>query len=164
VASLSATLTQTITARVLKALTQTTLADDLPAAVILGTRTIAEGSGAGQATKLWHQRRTLATMTDDDIVLTSLTDSFGTALSFTTLKLVYFALVAPLTTRRLVLGGHPTDAWVGPFGDDADTIEVRLSLALVSDIDGWSVVSGNAIRVNNPTAGSLDYDLVLIGT
>lgn len=130
---------------------------------------LANGTADGQADKLWDDTRTIVASGTDDIDLAgTLLDAFGDALTFAKVKMIA-VFADPGNTNNVVLGNHPTAAFVGPFGAAVHTIAVPPGgLELIARPNtGWTVTptSADMLRVTNSGGGSqVKYDIVIIGT
>ena len=131
-----------------------------------------DGTGADQADKIWHDNRTLAGAASDDLDLNALTNSiFGSTVTINFAKVKAIVIKNKSTTAgdELKVGDAATNPFVGPFAGDVDAVvEVGADsvLVLASLKDGWTVTGGSSdvLRINNPNAGSVTYDIVIIGT
>jgi hypothetical protein len=135
-----------------------------------GQIALVDGTGAGQANQVYRARRTLAASAVEDLDLsgTSLQNPFGVNLALARVKTVAIAALAG-NTNNVVIGGAPTNAWVGPFGAATHTKAVRpggFELWACSDVTGWPVTATTAdlLRIANGGAGStVTYDILVIG-
>ena len=131
------------------------------------SRTITDGTGAGQCNKWYRSYRTLAAGTADNLDLAgSLLDPFGSTLTFTGVKYIAIALVAASAngTNKLTVG-NATNPFVGPFSS-AGTIDIYDSLELYHPgASGWAVTAGTAdiLKINNPGAASVTYCILIAG-
>ncbi|MDI9885315.1 hypothetical protein QMZ92_13155 [Streptomyces sp. HNM0645] len=153
---------------------------DLTSALDLATGTVplqvrhavnlSSGTGAGQADKVFSDRRTLAASATEDLDLAGvLTDAFGAAITFARIKgLIIKAAVG--NTNNVVIGAAATNTWATLLGA-THTITLRPGAALcvmadATDATGYAVTagSGDLLKVANSGAGtSVTYDIVLIG-
>jgi hypothetical protein len=128
----------------------------------------ANGTGAGQADKIWRATRTLAASANEELDLAGvLEDSFGNLLTFASVKAVMISAAAA-NTNSVIVGGAAANA-VPLFGDATDTVALPPGgvFALASPAaNGWTVTpgTGDKLKVANSAAGtSVTYDIVLIG-
>lgn len=128
-----------------------------------------DGTGLGQADMMWHDARQIAASSNDDLDLTgSLAGILSGTLAFVRVKLIA-VYAKPSNTNNVVIGNHPTAAFVGPFGAAAHTEAVRpggLHLSACSDATGWPVTATTAdiLRIANSAGGTVvDYEVVIIG-
>jgi hypothetical protein len=133
---------------------------------------LATGIGAGQADKVWHDQRTLALSTGEDIDLAgTLVDAFGNALTFVKVKGLLVSAAAT-NANNVVVGNAATNGFVSWVGGATHTVTVRpgATLALFcgqADAAGYAVTAGTAdlLRILNGGAGSsVTYDIIIIGT
>lgn len=131
---------------------------------------LANGTGASQADKMFDDTRTIAPSGTDDLDLAGvLVDAFGTAITFVKVKAIIVAAAAG-NTNNVVVGAAASAQFVGPFGAATHTVHVRPGGLLVlacSDATAWGVTATTAdlLRIANSGAGtSVTYDIVIIGT
>ena len=129
---------------------------------------LTDGTGSNQASKVFSSTRTLATNTNEDLDLAgSLTDPFGVALTFATIKAIVIRS-DPANTTNLTVSPAPTNGFVGPFGASTHTVSVRPGGALVfaAPQTGWTVTAGTGdlLRVANAAGASAIYTVEIIGT
>lgn len=131
------------------------------------TRTIANGTGAGQCNKWYRSYRTLAAGAADNLDLAgSLLDPFGNTLTFTGVKYVAIALISDSVngTNKLTVG-NATNPWVGPMGATG-TVDVFDALELYHPgASGWAVTAATAdiLKINNGGAASITYCILIAG-
>ena len=130
------------------------------------------GATAGNADLWFHDERTLAATTADNLDLAgSLTNPItGATLTFNRIKLILIDLDAPATGVFLRVGPGVTGAsnpWIGPWAQVASNyITVYDSLMMVNRTDGWGTItagSADALSIYNSTASSIVYRCLLIG-
>jgi hypothetical protein len=133
---------------------------------------LADGTTAGKADRVFHDTRTLAASANEDLDLAGvLTDPLGQTLTFARIKALIVAAAAG-NVNNVVVGGAPSNAWVGPFGAATHTNPVRpgQTVAYVcgsADATGWAVTAGTGdlLRIANSGAGTtVTYDIIVIGT
>jgi hypothetical protein len=131
------------------------------------SRTITDGTGAGQCNKWYRAYRTLTAGSADNLDLAgSLLDPFGNTLTFTGIKYIAISLISASAngTNKLVMG-NATNPFVGPLSS-AGTIDIFDSLELYHPgASGWSVTAGTAdiLKINNPGAASVTYCILIAG-
>lgn len=151
------------------------LRDDLdladPADIVQKTWQIAftDGAGANQGNQQWHDRRTVATSATDTLDLNgSLTNQYGTTVSFARVKLL---LVYNETGGgQLQLRPGASNAWANLFPGLGGTGHYINSPGIVmhyaGDATGWAVSAGSdTIRLVNQS-GSLTatYNILIVGS
>lgn len=140
----------------------------VPLSLVL-TRELADGTGAGQANRVWSDTRTLAASASETLDLAgTLTDAFGDA--FTLARVKMLAVIAKAdNANNVVVGGASSNAWVGPFAAANNTVQVRPNGMLImacQDATGWAVTAGTGdlLQIANGGSGtSVTYDIVIIG-
>ena len=120
------------------------------------------GTGNNQANTFWSDTRSVAGGTET-LTLTSLTDKFGNALVFTTIKVIVIYNKSTVTTETLSITGNfitatfavgATGKVVYPSGIWADTAPLAGATVTVTTQDKITV---------NPGAATIAYDIALIG-
>jgi hypothetical protein len=131
----------------------------------------ADGAAAGQANVVWQATRTIAASGTDDLDLAgSLTNALGSTVFAKVKSLTVVAATG--NTNNVVVGGAPSNTWIGPFGDATDKLVVRPGGAQQigvgeGDLNAYAVTAatGDILRVANSGAGtSVTYDIIVIGT
>jgi hypothetical protein len=132
---------------------------------------LSNGSAADQANTIWSDQRTVAASGHDDLDLTNLTHTlFGSTLAIDLASVKAILLVNTSTTSndRLRLDSSVANACTAPFGGSATSlVEIGADSALLlsSKKDGWTVDSSHKIlRVANPSADAITYNIVILGT
>jgi hypothetical protein len=127
------------------------------------------GTGSGQANKLYYASRTVATVTADNLDLAgSLADGLGNTITFTSLKLMLFAVLEPDGTDTLRIGPrNQSNPFQGPWGGTGATVyqDVTHHWYAYAPVAGWTVTAGTGdiLGVYNPSAGSVTYSVLLVG-
>lgn len=134
-------------------------------------RTLADGTGADHADKVWHDQRTLAAGINEDLLLSALPVAlFGNTLNIALVRVKAILLVntATIDGEKLVLGGATSHEWLGPFAAFGNKLVVPADscLLLVNKKSGWNVTAGAAdkLRVANSGTGSITYKVAILGT
>ena len=132
---------------------------------------LTNGTGAGQADRLWSDQRTLTASATEDLDLAGvLTDALGTTLSLARIKGLIVAAAAA-NTNTVVLGGAGSNGFTSWVGGAAHTVTIRpgATFALFcgsGDATGYAVTAatGDILKVANGGAStSVTYDIVVIG-
>ena len=132
-------------------------------ASIVNSRSIANGTGSGQANAAWRDRVTIPAGQVYSVALDDLgATAFGYAgrVVLTTLKEMRVN-VRTTTADRYVLVGV-----VGPSDTTGYSARVNRGgdYAVADYLDGWPVTSGNkTVYIANPTAGPVEIDLAFVG-
>jgi hypothetical protein len=135
-------------------------------------KVLTSGTGAGQADRVFHDRRTLAPSATEDLDLAGvLTDALGATLTFAKIKGLVIAAAAA-NANNVVVGAAAANGFVSWVGGATHTVTVRpdATLALFAgegDAAGYAVTAATAdlLRIGNGGAGtSVTYDVIIIGT
>jgi len=134
-------------------------------------KSMTDGTSADQADKIWHDRRTLATGTNDDLDMTALANTiFGTSvpINFAKVSAIMIKNLSTTAGDELKLDSSVANAFTGPFnGSTSSKIEIGADsvLFLSSKKDSWTVTAGTGdiLRITNSNAGSVSYDIVIVG-
>jgi len=131
---------------------------------------LADGTGAGQADRMFSDRRTIAASGTDDLDLAgALIDAFGAVITLARVKAL-MVKAAAANTNNLVLGGAANGTQFATWlGSATDRIVVRpggFAFLAAGDAVGYAVTpaTGDMLRVANSGAGTpVTYDVVIIG-
>lgn len=131
---------------------------------------LANGVGANQADKIFHDIRTINASSNDDLDLAGvLVDAVGDALTFVKVKMIV-VVADSANVNNVIVGGAGATQMVGPFGANTHTVAVApggLFAVARADATGWAVGAGatDIFRVTNGGAGtSVTYSIVIVGT
>lgn len=131
---------------------------------------LASGTAAGQADRVWSDTRTLAASANEDLDLAgALADAFAVAAVFVRVKGIYIAAAAA-NTNNVVIGAAASNPWATLLSATG-TVTLRPGAALLvvagsADATGYAVTAGTGdlLRITNSAAGtSVTYDIVVIG-
>lgn len=131
----------------------------------------ASGTSDNQANEWFHDQRTVAATTADNLDLAgTLTNRLtGATITFTVIKLMLFRIISPDGTKALAVGPrNQTNAWAGPWvGGVGATVydDVKDWMVWVNRY-GWGTItagSADVLGVYNSSASQLTYDVILIG-
>lgn len=133
------------------------------------TKSLASGTGSGQADLVWADVNTLAASANVDVDLAgTLTGALGGTVTFVKVKLI--AVYADEgNTNNVVVGGAAATQFVGPFGAATHTVAIPPGGALVMSAPaaGWAVAAGSTdfLRIANSggTTG-VTYRAIIVGT
>ena len=133
---------------------------------------LTNGTGAGNADKIWHDQRTLAASATEDLDLAgSLTDALGNAVVFARIKgIIVFAAAA--NTNDVLVGGVAAGLSTIIQPQTTGLVVVRPGavfavMAGVADSTGYAVTATTAdlLHVANSTSGTpVTYDIIVVGT
>lgn len=152
----------------------------LTAALDLGTATapvnvrkavqLATGTGAGQADKVFSDRRSIAASSSEDLDLVgTLLDAFGGTITFARIKGLIVSAAAA-NVNNVVVGAAASAPWVTLLGA-THTLTLRpgdsfCAMSGAANATGWPVTATTAdlLKVANSGAGTaVSYDIVIIG-
>lgn len=127
------------------------------------------GTGANQANNVFSDERTLAASAAEDLDLAgSLTNAFGTTLTFTAVKAI-MVVASAANTNNVTIGQSGSSAFAGPFNATLNAVAISpggVFLVLNPSAAGWAVTPTTAdlLRLGNSGAGSsVTYRIVIIG-
>lgn len=126
------------------------------------------GTGLDQADLPWADSRTLAGVTSENLDLAGLlTNSYGATITFARIKCLILKLKTLTAGYKLEYGGAAANAFP-LFKDPTDVGIVRaggFDIKWVPDLTAFAVTAGTGdiLKINNPNANPVDYDIVLIG-
>ncbi|REJ94886.1 MAG: hypothetical protein DWQ35_07390 [Planctomycetota bacterium] len=135
---------------------------------------LANGTADDQADRLWHDERTLATATHEDLDLTALAASVfenSVTVSLATVRALLLINTATTAGEDLLVGGAGAggNAWASPFNGDQDAqlvLPADATLLLVNKKNTWTIANGasDQLRIANDGTGSITYRVVIVGT
>ena len=130
---------------------------------------VADGTGADQMDMLWHDQRTLAASTSEDLDLAgSLVDAFGTTMTFAEVRLL-IVMASSANTNDVLVGGASANQFINWVSDASDVVVVKPDgmLFLYNPSDGAYAVTagtGDLLQIENSGAGtSVTYDIYIGG-
>lgn len=130
---------------------------------------LATGTGAGQADRLFTDRRTIAASGTDDLDLAgSLVDAFGATLTFARVKALYVSAAAA-NVNNVLVGGAASAQFLTWLGSATDKVVVRpggFLLLAATDATAYAVTATTAdlLRIANSSSGtSVTYDIAIVG-
>lgn len=134
---------------------------------IAGSVSYADGTGAGQVSKEFSDKRTIGAASSENLDLSgSLTDAFGNPVQFSAIKAIIVKADAA-NVGNIVLGGAASNPFVGPFADATDKITIKPGgiFVLAHPGAGWTVTAGTGDILLMANGGAADalYDIVLLG-
>jgi hypothetical protein len=123
----------------------------------------ADGNGSEEAEAWWHDERTVAATTADNIDLAgSLTGPFGVTVTALKIKWIILAIDTPDGIKTIRVGPRGvSNAFQGPWGGTGATVyqDVTHHLPLFEPFTGWTVTAGTGdiLGIYNPSAVSVTY-------
>lgn len=139
------------------------------------SESIADGTGADQCDKIWHDSGSLASGASVSLDLAGgLTYTvFGGStitVTFAKVKAILIVNMSETAGEELRLDSSVANGFLGPFNGSATSkIEIGPDscLFLSSKKDGWAVTAGTGdiLKLENPASGAaITYKIVIVGT
>lgn len=129
----------------------------------------ASGTGDNQVNAIWSDTRSLSASGTENLDLAgSLTDAFGSTLTFLTVKGIQVCADSG-NTNNVLVGGAASNTLLGVFDDATDILRVKPGgcLSWIAPKTGATVTAstGDILKVANSTSGSsVTYSIFIIGT
>lgn len=124
------------------------------------------GTGDEQADKLWTTEYTQSAAVTIDLA-GSLTDIYGTTLTFTKIRAIVIKNLSTTTGFNLLVGGAASNAFSTPFADATDKVKVPPGgcLVLAAPLDGFAVTAGTGDQLKMDPGGSnqVNWEVQIIG-
>ncbi|WP_347242884.1 hypothetical protein [Thermogutta sp.] len=141
-----------------------TVEDSLAQTIV---KSLSDGEGQDKAQIHWHDERTLAESSNDDLDLAGgLETAFGVA-QFTKIKALAVWLTTTTTGYKLAVGGAGSNPITSLFTGSNDAIIVGNGgvLFLLAPGDGYTVTGGSAdvLRIANLSSGAVTYRVYIAG-
>jgi len=133
-------------------------------------QSVADGTAAGQADKIWHDQRMLSAATSETLDLSTLTNTLFNStitINLARVKCIFIKNRSTNAGDELAVGGAATNAFEAPFANAAGgLVEVgpNSPLLLANLLDGWSVGSNVNLKIANTGTADITYDIVIVGT
>lgn len=132
--------------------------------------TLANGTAAGQADRIFSDTRTVNASTNDDLDLAGvLTDSFAATITFVKIKGLFIRSAAA-NAQNFTVGNATSNAWATLL-NATGTVTMRPGATLLlaagsADATAYAVTAGTGdiLRVANGAGSSITYDIIVIGT
>lgn len=145
------------------------LSNGVPAASInvpLATE-MQTGTSDSQSDRAYHVRATVAATSADTYDLAgTLTDAFGDTLTFVEVTAIVVYNRATTTGLTISVGGgtNAFSSWLAAANDEVKCGPSGM-VVVTSPVDGHTVTAGTGdiLEIDNATASSIEYDLVVIG-
>lgn len=131
---------------------------------------LGDGTAAGKADKVFHDRRQLAASGTEDLDLAGvLLDAFGTAITFVRVKGIFISAAAA-NVNNVVIGAAAANPWATLL-NATGTLTLRPGASVgafagPADAVAYAVTAGTAdlLKVANSGAGTgVTYDVVIVG-
>lgn len=130
---------------------------------------LSNGTAAGNADVLYYAQTTIAASGSTTLNLSSLTNAFGTSVSFARLKAFYFENSKSGTSTGLAIGGAGVTPFTGGFFNaGSDTLTLKNGMCLVvgtaQDSTGYAVSTGvNLLLTNSDGSHGATVNIGLVG-
>lgn len=130
---------------------------------------LTSGTGLGAADQVFSDTRTLTTSSSETLDLAgSLTNDLGATISFARIKMIFINVQTTTAGYTLEVGGNASNQFINWVGDATDKIVVRgggCFLLYTPDATAYAVTAstGDILKINNPSAGSVTYDIIIVG-
>jgi len=129
--------------------------------------TLATGTAANQADKMWYDSHSLAATSEDLDLAGSLTDVFGNTVTFVKVKAIIIHNKSTTATENLAVGGAAANQFINWVANASDIVNVGPDgiLFLWSPIDGYAVTAGTGDLLKiDAGSDTIAYDIIIIGT
>jgi len=164
--ALSATVTNSIVGTITNSLD---LQEQSSALTSSDSLSLTDGTGANQANNVFSDQRTLAASANEELDLAgSLTDAYGSTITFTKVKALKVS-AASGNTNSVNVGGAAANGFINWVGDATDVIKIPPGgtfLITAPDATGFAVTAGTGdlLKITNGGGStSVTYDIVIIG-
>lgn len=131
----------------------------------LYSNALTSGTGANQANAIFSDNRSISGNDDLDLA-GGLSDSFGTTLTFTSVKAI-IVRAAAANTANITMGAEGINPFSSIFADATDALILPpggLFVLTNPAADGFTVTAGTGdILRFAPASGTQAYDLIIIG-
>ena len=134
---------------------------------------IASGTAVDQCDVVWHDERSINAGANDDLVLSALTQTmYGSTVTKAFAKIKYVLIYVKSTTSgdKLIIKSSVTNSILTPF-NGINTAQLVIgadsaAMPIVNKKDGFAVTvgTGDVLRINNPGAGAVTYQIAILGT
>ena len=132
---------------------------------------VTNGTGSNNSDLWFHDQRSVNTGSTDNLDLAgSLTNAFGTTLTFVEIRFLLIRIISPDGTKSLRIGPqNVSNAWPGPWGGSGATVylEIEDTFIFYSHYDGGlgtvTATTGDIFPIANQSGSNLTYDIWIIG-
>lgn len=133
------------------------------------TTLLANGTGAGQASQVWSDTRTLGASASENLDLAGgLTNAFGVTLTFTKVKLIMVRASPANNAANNVNVSRASSNGVTVFLAASDGLTLSAGAVFVwADPAGQTITAGTGDLLtvaNSAGTNSVDYSIVIVGT
>jgi hypothetical protein len=128
---------------------------------------LTDGTGAGKADLVFHGTRTIGGAPDDLDLAGSLTDAFGTVLTFAKVKSITIVTYST-NAANVVIGNAAANQFQGPFGAVTHTIAIKPGGKFHLDVGkvdlGYAVTAGTGDVLRFAGTNGDKYDVIIVGS
>jgi|TARA_R110000824_G_scaffold120382_5_gene275665 hypothetical protein len=134
------------------------------------TDSLADGTGVDSADLVWHDVRTLAGSTSEDLDFAGgVSDQFGATITFAKVRGLVIRNQTTTATHILEIGGASSNDWNAWLGATGDVVKVGPDGCLFiwnPSAAGFAVTAGTGdiLKINNAGAGATTYQIAVIGS
>ena len=125
------------------------------------------GTSANQVDKVWSDSRTLAATSETLDLAGSLTDAFGSTVTFVKVRTILIHNTSTTTTEVLAIGGAAGTQFVNWVANSSDIVNIGPDgiFLLHSPIDGYAVGAGASDFLKiDAGADTITYEIIIWGT
>lgn len=130
--------------------------------------TLTDGTGSGQADRVFSDQRTIAASSSETLDLNSMVDPFAIAKTIAKIKFIMIVASSSNTNNVEVGGAASNQFYANLFKDSSDKIVLRPGAAFCFyDPTGLTVTdaSADSLKIANSSSGSsVTYDILIVGT
>lgn len=127
---------------------------------------LVSGTGNSQADKVWSDSRSLAATSENLDLAGSLTDAFGSTVTFAEVAGLWIHNTSNTSTEILSVGGAASNAFVNWVGNSSDIIKIGAGgvMLLTAPVDGYAVTAGTGdILKIDAGSDTITYEIVIWG-
>ncbi len=128
---------------------------------------LGQGTGSAQADLVWHDERTLTGTSESLDLAGSLTNAWGSTVTFAKVKGILIHNTNTTTLKVLAIGGAVATQFVNWVANSSDIVNIGPDglFLLWSPVDGYAVGAGASdILKIDAGANTITYDIVIVGT
>lgn len=130
------------------------------------TKSLATGTGSGNADQAVCDTRTLGSGANEDLDLAGGISRGGYAYTFTKIKAIMIE-ASTANTTNVDIKTAAANGWAGPFADPSDIIEIPPGgvFLMTEPLTGWTVTAGTGDLLNIADGGAagVTYTITLVG-
>lgn len=133
------------------------------------TDSLANGTGVDSADLIWHDVRSLAASTSEDLDLAGgVSDQFGATVTFARVRGLVIRNQTTTAGHILEVGGASSNDWAGWLGASGDVVKVGPDGCLfiwnpAAAAFAVTAGTGDILKINNTGSASTTYQIAVIG-